>query len=321
MIKIINNNNRREFSDKIIKAEKEFFPMLGYRKMAFHDRILNNHKIDDAGDKQRADFMTKHWQMIDYLDNGDYCLYHLFTTDSTPDVLMTTMIIPSNFERRIEIVEESIKHILQWAKEQGSFQYFKIQVLEYGEIQVYPSLAYYLVPILLRENFQPQYGIYLKTNTKNSIAPFSLKGTYHVKKGKDNPYDAIYEFYKKTTFNAYFLADSMAEMDEIKDKAIFYDSLMTVRNNQDDIIGAIYADMDEEGKIWLDNLAIKDDYVNEEIGRFLIHDILGLLKRQYADRDIYVYTYRAYRKSIMDYESCDFEGFEYWVDLLYSFKE
>jgi hypothetical protein len=51
---------------------------------------------------------------------------------------------------------------------------------------------------------------------------------------------------------------------------IFYKSLITVRNNDNDIIGAIFEDKDEEGKIWLDNLIVKDDYLDDNIGLILI---------------------------------------------------
>jgi hypothetical protein len=73
----------------------------------------------------------------------------LFTTGSAPNTLMTTMTIPSSFEDRTSIVQQSIKNIIKWAKNNQFLQYFKIQVLEYGEVQVYPSLAYYLVPLLI----------------------------------------------------------------------------------------------------------------------------------------------------------------------------
>lgn len=321
MIKIINNCDIEEFSNKVIKAEKDYFPMLGYKKMAFHERILNNHKVKDNEEKQRADFMTKHWRIIDYLDNGEYCLYHLFTTDGTPDILMTTMIIPSSFERRTSIVRQSIKNIIRWAKEVQSFKYFKIQVLEYGEVQIYPSLAYYLLPILISEKFQAKYGVYLKMNTENQIESYTLDSKYYVKKGIENDYKDLVEFYSQCDFKYYFLADSIEEMDKIKDKNIFYKSLVTVRNDNDDIVGAIFADKDEEGKIWLDNLAVKINYLDNEIGLFLIHEELRLLRSKYADTDIFIYSYREFKESIADYEECGFVGFEYWVDLLYNFKE
>lgn len=322
MIKIINYANvedKKIFSEKIVKAESEYFPMLGYKKLRFHERILNNHKVNN-NEIQNADFMTNHIGIIDYLDNGDYCLYHLFTTNETPDVLMTTMIVPSSFDNRYSIVDRSIKNILKWASERGSYSRFKIQVLEYGEVQVYPSLAYYLIPLLIDNGFKPQYGIYLKASTEDKLEEQQVDKDYEFIYGQDNNLDELIEFYKRHNFRNYYVEDNDNILDIILDEELFKKSLITAKYNGK-IIGAIFADRDQEGKIWLDDMAVKDEYKDTNLGAKLIYEILVFLRNNYSNTDIYEYTYREYMQSVAEFEKMGFQGFEYWVDLLYYFEE
>ena len=317
MIKVIEPNNLKDFSDKILEAEKNYFPMLGYKKMDFHDRLLDNHKIDENSDKKIPDFMSKHLRVIDYLDDGEHCLYHLFAMKNNPTILMTTLIIPSSFNNRYEIVEKSIKNILKWIGENTEFKSFKIQVLELGEVQIYPSLAYYLIPLLKKENFKPHYPLYLKSNTENDLSSYTLNNDFHMKIGKDNDFDELLNFYYDSSFDNYFLCDTAKELHDLKNKPLFYESLITIRNNDDKIIAAVFADIDEEDKLWIDNYAVANDYVDSNIGPYLLAEELKILKSLYKDTDIYIYTFREFLKSISEYNQCGFMGFEYWVDLLY----
>ncbi len=317
MIKIIEPNNLKEFSDKIIEAERKYFPMLGYKKMPFHDKILNNHKINNDSEKQNSDFMNKHWRVIDYLDNGEYCLYHLYVMKNNPSMLITTLIVPSSFNSRYEIVEKSIKNILKWMSKNPEFKSFKVQVLECGEVQIYPSLAYYLIPLLKKENFKPHYPLYLKSNTKNDLSSYTLNNDFHIKIGKENDFNELLDFYYDNSFYNYFLCDTAEELHELRNKPLFYESLITIRNSDDKIIAAVFADIDEEDKLWIDNYAVANDYVESNIGPYLLAEEFKTLKSLYEDTDIYIYTFREYVKSISEYNQCGFTGFEYWVDLIY----
>ncbi|WBW97791.1 hypothetical protein [Oceanirhabdus sp. W0125-5] len=319
MLKIIEPNNFKEFSDKILEAEKNYFPMLGYKKMPFHDKILNIHKITDDSEKQNASFMTNHLRVIDYLENGEYCLYHLFSMKSNPSMLMTTMIIPSDFNNRYEIVEKSIKNILKWMHEETEYKTFKIQILEFGEVQIYPTLAYYLIPLLKKENFKPHYPLYLKSNTKTNLSTYTLNKNFNMKIGKENAFEDVLDFYYTNSFDHYYICDTAEELHELKDDPLFYESLITIRNSDDTIIASVFAGLDDD-KLWIDNFVVANNYVNSYIGPYLLTEEMKFLKSKYEDNEIFIYTFREYSKSISQYNECGFMGFEYWVDFFYEIQ-
>lgn len=304
----------KEFSDKIEIAESNYFPMLGYRKLSFHDRILSNHKISENTFYEKQHFMSNHWRIIDELDNNEYCLYHLFTTPRNTNLLQATMIIPSNFQNRRRIVTASMNNLITWASKETSCKQLKLQVLEYGEIQLYPTMAYFLTSVMEDKGATFQYPLYLKIDSESTIVDTTLDENYKVIYGSDNDIDELIMFYEED-FDDYFIVDTKEEILEMSKTALFRDSLITIRNQDDKIIGAAFGDKDDEGKMWIDNLAISSAYNNQELGLYLINQIVTILRRRIVDESIYVYSFREFKNSIKNYEKAGFVGFEYWTDM------
>lgn len=291
MIKTITETTMKDFSNKVEIAESNYFPMLGYRKLSFHDRILSNHKVSENTFYGKQHFMNNHWRIIDELDNNEYCLYHLFTTPGKIDLLQATMIIPSSFHNRRRIVTTSINNLITWANKETSCKQLKLQVLEYGEIQLYPTMAYYLTSVMEDKGAAFQYPLYLKIDSETTIIDTKLNEKYKVTYGFDNDIDELIKFYEEE-LDDYFIVDTKEEILEMSKTELFRNSLITTRNQDDKIIGAAFGDKDDEGKMWIDNLAINSAYNNQELGSYLINKIVTKLRNRIVDESIYVYSFR-----------------------------
>ncbi len=314
MIKIVEESTMKEFSDKIEIAERNYFPMLGYRKLSFHDRILSNHKISENTFSGKQHYMNNHWRIIDELDNNEYCLYHLFTTPGNYETLQATIIIPSSFEDRRRIVSASIDNLITWTSQATSCKQIKLQVLEYGELQVHPTMAYYLTSVMEDKGAAFQYPLYLKIDSESTLVDAKLDEKYNVVSGLDNDIKDLIKFYEEELHD-YFIVDTKEEIIEMSKTDLFKESLVTIRNQDDKIIGAAFGDKDDEGKMWIDNLAIHSAYNEEELGIYLINQIITTLRKQIIDESIYVYSFREFKTSIKNYEKAGFVGFEYWTDI------
>lgn len=314
MIKKITATTMKEFSDKIEIAERNYFPMLGYRKLSFHDRILSNHKISENSFDEKQHYMKNHWRLIDELDSSEYCLYHLFTPPGNSALLQATMIIPSSFEKKRSIVSTSLDNLIAWANKETECNQLKLQVLEYGEIQLYPTMAYYLTSVMEDKGAVFQYPLYLKIDSESTINTIDLRENYKVIYGLDNDIDDLIRFYEEE-LDDYFIVDTKEEILEMSKTELFKDSLITIRNQDNKIIGAAFGDKDEEGKMWIDNLAINSAYNDQELGIYLINQIVTKLRTRIVDESIYVYSFREFKDSIKNYEKAGFVGFEYWTDM------
>ncbi len=51
--------------------------------------------------------------LIDYIGD-EYCLYHFYHLSEGDDTLRATLILPSSWEKRFEIIEKSIPNIKEW---------------------------------------------------------------------------------------------------------------------------------------------------------------------------------------------------------------
>jgi len=314
MIKIITETTMKEFSDKIEIAERNFFPMLGYRKLSFHDRLLSNHKISNKTFNEKTPYMKNHWRIIDELDHNEYCLYHLFTTPGNSDLLQATLILPSSFENRRRIVSTSMDNLITWASKEINCKQLKLQVLEYGEIQLYPTMASYLISVMEDKGAAFEYPLYLKIDSESTIADTKLDEKYKIISGLDNDIEELIAFYEDE-LDDYFIVDTKEEILEMSKTDLFKDTLITIRNQDGKIIGAAFGDKDHEGKMWIDNLAIHSAYNEEELGIYLIKQIVTKLRRRIVDESIYVYSFREFKTSIENYEKSGFVGFEYWTDM------
>ena len=117
MIKRITVDNFQEFTKKIKIGQEEFIPMLPFVKTKYHtfERYKN---YSDAG-----------IFLIDDLGD-DYCLYHLYHLNEGDDTLRITLVLPSCWEKRIQIVEKSLSNFIKWFLTEDSSKKFNKDLID-----------------------------------------------------------------------------------------------------------------------------------------------------------------------------------------------
>lgn len=305
-IKKITSESMDEFSQKIEYAKKNFIPMLPFIKMPFHDF-----------DRYKS-FNDKGIFLIDYLKEG-YCLYHLYHLVQGDDTLRATLILPSSWEKRFDLVEESIANIKEWFIKEDTSSKFIIQSLEYGEIEYYPTLSHYLIPTIIRNGFEPKYRMYMKRQPDLTVNQVSyLEEGLKLVNYSDDILENIINFYYKneSTKNLKYLTNctydeflDMLKQDFTMNNAKFIKAL------NGDIIAGIIPSLDS-GKVWIDNFTVHPNYDNNEMSKYLLCETIKQLSKSYSEETIYIYLNRDCKNAISACEENGFTPFEFWVDMI-----
>jgi hypothetical protein len=304
-IKKITFDTMKEFSEKIEYGKNNFIPMLPFIKIPFHDF-----------DRYKA-YTDKGIFLIDYIDQ-EYCLYHLYHITPGDDTLRASLILPSSWDKRFEIVEKSICNIKEWFLKEDSSKKFIIQSLEYGEIEYYPTLSHYLIPTIIRNGFEPQYRMYMKRPaaalTDKNI---QLKEGLELVGYSEDIFNGIIDFYYKDESaknNMYFSNCEYNEFLEIMQLDFTIKSARFIKNTKGAIIAGIIPSIDS-GKVWIDNFSIHPDYDKDGISEYLLGETIKQMSKTCSEDGIYIYLNRNCRNAIAACTAKDFAPFEFWVDM------
>ncbi|MDP4087777.1 MAG: hypothetical protein Q8930_00750 [Bacillota bacterium] len=309
-IKRITSDIMDEFSQKIEYAKHSFIPMLPFVKMPFHNFDIYKSYSD------RGLFL------IDYLDEG-YCLYHLYHINKGDDTLRATLILPSSWDKRFEIVEKSIPNIKEWFLNEDSSKKFIIQSLEYGEIEYYPTLSHYLIPTIIRNGFEPEYRMYMK---RSLSLPFDEvhgleEGLELLGYSEDILEDIINFYYKDESAKnpMYFSNCPYDELTELIRQDFTINNAKFIKTAKGDIIAGVIPSLDS-GKLWLDNFTVHPDYDKDNISQFLLRETLLHLSTSCSEETVYIYLNRGCHKEIASCAGNSFVPFEFWVDMTFQRK-
>ncbi len=303
-IKIITQDNFEEFSSKLKNGLENFIPMLPYLRTEYND--FNSY----------LKFNEKSIYIIDELSETDHCLYNLYTFPGSETTLRIRLILPSNFHRRLDIIEKSIPNLIQWFNTQN-YKEFMIQVLEHGEIEYYPTLSTYLLPTLYKLGFKPHYRLYMQKSEKKSceidVLPAHNKLISYTPKLEKE----VMDFYNEED-NGYFICvDPQKELPDYFKKEQFLKTAQFIVNQQGKIVAGVFSIFDEyDDKVWIDNLKILDTQNEDFLGKYLLKIQLELIDKLYPNKDCIVYLSRENRKHVKLLESMGFYGFEFWVDAI-----
>ncbi len=310
-IQMITADNFSIFAERVEIDLDKFIPMLPFVKTNYHN--FDRYKT----------YSDKGIYLIDNLDNGEYCLYHLYHLDEGDDTLRITFILPSSWERRVQIVEKSFSNFIKWFREEDSSEKFMIQILEYGEFQLLPTLSHYIIPTLLKNQFETKYKMYMRRDrtvlisSEVKLAPEFTKVEYN-----DGMLDEIIDFYYNNHFENYLINCSEEEVREFSQtEELFKKSAMFIKNKEGKIVAGIFSTKDDgsviyPGSFWMENFAVHSEYDDQDLGKYLLSEQIKLLASLYPDQDAIAYISREYRKAVRDYEFLNFVPFEFWVDAI-----
>ncbi len=305
-IKRITSDTISEFADKIEYAKTSFIPMLPFVKMPLHD--FDRYKL----------YSEKGIYLIDYIED-EYCLYHFYHLSEGDDTLRATLILPSSWEKRFEIIEKSIPNIKEWFLAEDTSKKFIIQSLEYGEIEYFPTLSHYLIPTIIRNGFEPKYRMYMKKdgNTPVPQAGELGKGLSEInysEKFLNNIIDFYYK-YESTRNYRYFTNCTYEEFLEMfkQDFTINNSKFITTENGR--IVAGIIVSKDS-GKIWIDNFTVSPEYNGSSVGDYILSKTIDQLSKVCSEEDLYIYLNRDCHDAVTACEKNGFIPFEFWTDMI-----
>lgn len=302
MIREIKTDFMSEFAEKIELAKQQFVPLLPFVKREFHD-------FD-----QYKEYSDKCIYLIDDMDE-DYCLYH-FYLDKTNDALRATLIVPSDYGRRVEILNRSMMNVVSWFRENMTCKQMIIQSLEYGEIEYYPTLSHYIIGPILANGFDPKYYMYMKKVIKNEIGEFTLKEDMIFESYSEDIHDEILQFYygEQRKSDQFFVSCTYEEFNVFIKDEFTSKTARFVRNREGQIIaGAIISK--GNGRVWIDNLLVDGRYIDDNVGEYLLSQLVVMLAETCPEEDVYIISNR---RSKALREICEKNGFasiEFWVDM------
>ena len=305
-IKRITLDTISEFADKIEYAKANFIPMLPFVKMPLHD--FDRYKL----------YSEKGIYLIDYIGN-EYCLYHLYHLSEGDDTLRVTLILPSDWNKRFEIIEKSIPNIKEWFLNADNSKKFIIQSLEYGEFEYYPTLSHYLIPTIIRNGFEPKYRMYMKKD-ENIPVPQTCKltaGLSVINYSNELLNDVIDFYYKnESTKNyRYFTNCTYEEFLDMLKQDFTINNSKFVKADDGRIVAGVIASK-ESGKIWIDNFTICPEYNQSDIGEYVLREIMNQLSKVCPEETIYIYLNRDHYSAVSACEKNSFIPFEFWTDMI-----
>lgn len=304
MIKRIMQENFSEFADKIEYAKDTFINMLPFVKIPFHD--FDRYKqYGDSG-----------IFLMDYIGD-EYCLYHLYHLSQGDDTLRATLILPSSWEQRFEIIEESIVNLKEWFLSEDTSKRFIIQSLEYGEVEYFPTLSHYLIPTIIRNGFCPKYRMYMKRKKGQELPSddIGLDGYSLVDYTGDMVGRVIdYYFSAQNDSQSYFTNCTKDELKEMLQDEFTKKHSKFVIDDSGKIIAGIIPSIDDD-KIWIDNFMVLEEYDNYIIPRYMLSKALKSILAD-GDEDIYIYLNRDCYKEVAVCNDYGFRAFEFWTDMI-----
>jgi hypothetical protein len=304
MIKRIMKENFSEFGDKIEYAKDTFIKILPFVKMPFHD--FDRYKqYGDSG-----------IFLIDYIGD-EYCLYHLYHLSQGDGTLRATLVLPSSWEKRFEIIEESIVNLKEWFLNEDSSERFIIQSLEYGEIEYFPTLSHYLIPTIIRNGFRPKYRMYMKRAKGQELrsGDNGLDG-YSLHDYSSNMFSSVMDYYfsAKNDSQSYFTNCTKEELEGLLKEEFTIKHSKFVMDDSGKIVAGIIPSIDDD-KIWIDNFMVLEEYDNNTIPSYMLEKALESILAD-GDEDVYIYINRDCHKEVAVCNDYGFRAFEFWTDMI-----
>lgn len=305
-IKRITSDTMSEFASKIDYAKESFIPMLPFVKMPLHN--FDRYK----------QYNEKGIYLIDYIEN-EYCLYHLYHLTEGDDTLRVTLILPSTWDKRFEIIEKSIPNIKEWFLNEDNSKMFIIQSLEYGEIEYYPTLSHYLIPTIIRNGFEPKYRMYMKKDENIPALQMSeLSEGLSLISYSDEILNAVIDFYYKdesTTNYRYFTNCTYEEFLDILKQDFVINNSKFIKTDDGRVVAGIITSKDS-GKVWIDNFMVSPEYDETYIGEYILREAMNQLAKVCPEETIYIYLNRDCKNAVSACEKNGFIPFEFWTDMI-----
>lgn len=318
-IKRVTETDMPEFLACLNKNLTKVIPMLPFVEHSFHTFEMYK------------SFPKRGLYLLDRLSEEETCLYHMYQLNEKDSLLRATLVLPSSWDKRVSLMEASVVHLKEWLNENATVNQFMIQCLEYGEIEYYPTLNHYLVPILLKAGFNPIYRMYMAYDLEKEL-PHKVDDQWLLDQGlaleplKASDETALFEFYHQQMSNPQDQFITHCTREEFKaflkeERSLMTQTSFTLKTKTGEMVGAIIGSNDD-GKLWLDNLVVAIGDGSEKAAQCLVTASLEAFKKiERPSNTVHVYVDRHLLFSVGAYKTCGFQPFEFWVDLVYNIQK
>ncbi|MCD8500416.1 MAG: hypothetical protein LRY71_00420 [Bacillaceae bacterium] len=301
-MKRVTGENFYQFQEKIKTGIRDIIPMLPFVK------------TDDHNFEMYMTYSDQGIYLIDDLGNGLDCVYHLYHLTPGDNTLRATLILPSNWEKRFEIIENSISKLKKWFLTEDCSTKLIIQSLEYGEIEYYPTLSHYIIPTFIKKGFTPKYRMYMRRVPQPIKTKLEIQEGFTLSRYTDDLISELNHFYFENKAIKEFHFWSNLTKTQFKDKFTNeftrrYTKIM--KDPTGEIIAAVIPTKDRE-EIWIDNFTVHPKF--ENCAESLLHQALYDMN---PTVDVYVYVNRDCKGTVAACANYNFQPFEYWTDLIF----
>ena len=300
-IQQINTNNFAEFLKRLEAGRKHYLPMI------FGTSIESTQQTTwlDQFDDQYA-------YLIVTLPHGE-CTYVLRRADHRAAIWFS-LILPSHWDQRFDLVDASIPHVLTWFNEQDTYRYFYAQL---GLDNTPPTFLESFLPSLLKHGFNTEYRMNMH-RAANLPAPDPLPLPKDVEEVTytDNMRDEViqlaHEVYTAEGVN-YSLENARRCVERDIASDWFHESATFLRTSDGSLIGAIWWGVDEEPH--LGEFLVAKPHQGKGYGKYLLNKTIRHIKRRFPQKSIRLGTCREWARARSLYETYHFVPDQLYTNL------
>ncbi|MBI1930076.1 GNAT family N-acetyltransferase, partial [Candidatus Poribacteria bacterium] len=226
--------------------------------------------------------------------------------------LWIELMLPSDWNRRFEIVEMSLPNLIDWYWKQKPYQYLYAEMS--GAEPRYPTVEIAALPIFLKHPFKTEYRMSMKRDGTLPMPEFlPMPDGFKQERYADAAFDELTalasEVYTRENVD-HSLNDAVRSIGPEVNDPEFRDSAILVRNDSGKLVGAVWCNRDCLGE-----LVVLQEYQGKGLGRYLFNESLRFIAEKHPGQDIYVGTCREWKKAVRLYEKYDFVPHKCWLYL------
>lgn len=274
----LTENTFPEFTDRLQNGRKFYLPMI-FGTTA--ESIKQTEWLDDFSDQYAF--------LIDHLSGGE-CTYVLRRADHRA-ALWFSLILPSDWDQRFDLLDASLPNLIEWFKNNDTYRYLFAQL---GLDNTPPTILDTFLPMFLRHGFNTEYRMDMHRPAGLAMphqmpVPKGVVETEYTDEMRDEL--AIFAHQVYTAEGVYYSLENAQRCvwRDIEDD-FFHESATFLRNDEGELVGAIWWSADEEP--YLGEFLVAKACQGRGYGRYLLNKTIRHMTRRFPKKSIRLYTCR-----------------------------
>lgn len=282
----IQNISERDFdafTDRLKTGRKTYLPMILGTSMASTKQT----EWLDAFNDQYA-------YLIDPVSDGD-CVYVLRRADPRA-ALWFSLILPSDWDRRFEILDLSLPNLIGWFRGNDSYRYLFAQL---GRDDTPPTVLEAFLPTFQRHGFNTEFRMDMHRPTGLALpdqmaVPDGVEETTYSEDMREELAVFAHEVYTAAGVN-YSLESARRCVWRDIEGDLFQESATFLRDGDGKLVGAIWWSADEEP--YLGEFIVDRARQGQGYGRYLLNKAIRHMTRRFPNKRIRLNTCREWARA------------------------